>query len=384
MPKPKKGESKTDYLTRCTKEVVKKEGKDADQAYAMCNRYWDQEKSQRSALSLSAPLALAGEDKLDSFLITAYTGQLIDLGFWGKFIIDVAGLQAGSKIPILREHQRDRVVGYSTKTWKDGHNFLLAGDFSKATPTGSEVLALAREGFPWQASIGVWPKKVKVLENDKETVQVNGQELKGPLEIWTESYVREVSFVALGADDQTAGITLALDTEKVPVSIERAQNKEDGPMEITLQFLENEAPGLLGEIQTQAWEEGLETGRIEGVDMERARVKSILEAEADQEATKQAILEGIPVEAAFKMFFEAEKAFRDDALKKLKEAAPPPQGQEPPKDPETEVKDPDAKLAQMARELAEKEGIPLDEATERVFAENPELAGKWMPQPEGN
>ncbi len=59
MPKPKKGESKQDYLGRCTQALIEKEGKEPDQAFATCNAYWDDSKSQRSAMNLTAPLVLA-------------------------------------------------------------------------------------------------------------------------------------------------------------------------------------------------------------------------------------------------------------------------------------------------------------------------------------
>jgi len=40
MPTPRKGESKKSFISRCM-EVVVGEGKDPDQAYAICNSMWD-------------------------------------------------------------------------------------------------------------------------------------------------------------------------------------------------------------------------------------------------------------------------------------------------------------------------------------------------------
>jgi hypothetical protein len=330
MPKPNKGENKQDFLKRCTGELVDREGRESDQAFAMCNAFWDDSKSQRSALSLTAPLALApaqGDQPGKGFLITAYTGAVIDRGWFGKLVVATDGIKVNAKMPVLREHDRSRVVGYSTKAWKENSNLFLQGDFSVKSADGQEVRDLAEEGFPWQASIGVWPKKVKVLDSDKETELVNGQEVAGPAEIWLESYVREVSFCALGADDETAAITLADQDKKVRVSIERSGPKsKEAIMPITLQQLEAEAPELLKEIRGSARSEGLAAGQDEGVQTERARVVEILEADGDKAVTLEAVKNGAPAGETFKRFFQAEKDGRDKALAEMKTNAPPSMG----------------------------------------------------------
>ena len=347
MPKPKKGESKQDFLKRCTGEVMAGEGKEADQAYAMCNMAWDDSKSQRSALNLTAPLVLAaaggdGSEGPKGFLITAYTGGPVERCWGGQLIIAVAGIRANAKMPILREHARDRVVGFSTKVWKEGASLLLQGEFSGKTQDGQEVQALAEEGFPWQASIGVWPSKIKILESDKESEKVNGQVINGPAEIWLESYVREVSFCAIGADAETAAISLNEDPKKVPVLIERAGPKKEESMSITLQQLEAEAPALLKEIRDKAQAEvtlaellaqapaEAEKLRAEGEARERARVMEILEYEGDAVITQEAIKAGTGFAEMVKLSRLAEKEGRAKTLEEMKNNAPQPLGQSPP------------------------------------------------------
>jgi vacuolar-type H+-ATPase subunit H len=333
MPKPNKDEEKNDYLKRCTADVVA-EGKSPDQAFAICNRSWDDSKKQRAALSLSVPVQLAmnadGEPG-DGFMVTAYTGQIIDMGFWGRYLFDLSGMKLAQKIPILREHARDRVVGYSTKTWVDNGNLLLTGKFSGKTQDGLEVKELALDGFPWQASIGVWPKKLKVLDSEKDTATVNGQEVSGPLEIWTESQVREVSFVALGADGDTAAIALNLqELDKVPVSFERAEKlieEAKNMPELTIEKLMSEAPALVAEIRAAAAEGGLREGRELGIQDERSRVLKIIQADGDRELTLAAVEDGSTVETAFSLFLQAEKDRKTAALEKMRQEAPVSMGQ---------------------------------------------------------
>jgi hypothetical protein len=353
MPKPSKGENKQDFLKRCTAVVMDKEGKEADQAFAICNAAWDDAKSQRAAMILSAPLTLAqpieGETKTPPFLITAYTGAEVE-AWWGRLLIDVGGIKAAAKMPVLREHLRDRVVGYSTKAWKDKQNFMIQGEFSQKTQDGIEVFNLANEGFPWQASIGVWPEKIQILQSDKETAKVNGREVIGPLEIWRETTVREVSFCALGADAEAAAIVLAVDAdrEKVPVIIERAQIKEaEKIMDITLKLLEEKAPGLLKEIREAAQAEiTLEIllakapgtaeklraeGQQSGIKDERARAVEILEVAGLTGLSLKVIQDGTEPKAAFKLFVSNLDKVRSETKAAMAAAAPPVVGTMAPK-----------------------------------------------------
>jgi hypothetical protein len=52
---------------------------------------------------------------------------------------------------------------------------------------GQEVLELAEQGFPWQASVGIWQVKIRSLKNEKESAVGNGQEISGPAKFWLEA-----------------------------------------------------------------------------------------------------------------------------------------------------------------------------------------------------
>ena len=100
-----------------------------------------------------------GESKTaNHFHIEAFTGQVIDR-WWGKLAIDIDGMKGKQKIPILLNHDVSQIVGYSEQTYKN-NSFFVVGKFSGSTEQSKYVQALAGEGFPWQASIGVKPVKV--------------------------------------------------------------------------------------------------------------------------------------------------------------------------------------------------------------------------------
>lgn len=367
MPKPNKNESKQDYLKRCTTELIEQENRDADQAFAMCNAFWDEDKSLRAPLSLNAPIQLSQlsdkSEDIRQFFITAYTGQEYQ-PFWGNPIIfEISGMKTKKKMPILREHTRDRIVGQGESFIDDDKKiFMVKGNFSKKTQDAKEVLALADEGYPWQASIGVSARKIQVLENEKAKSVVNGKEVIGPLEIWTESNVDEVSFVTLGADDNTAAITLSepenkkrsrkVSIELIKGTINNNITMEDESMSdetLTLEFLKEKNPELLADIEDKAFQ----AGKNEGVDLERIRIVELLEADADELETLNAIKNGIDAAEAYKQFYVAEKSKRAEGLKQLQQEATEPQGQE---EPIEEQPKPEKTKTQLRREWMPQSG----------------------------
>jgi len=221
--------------------------------------------SRYLSVELSAPVYLA-RDETGCFEIEAYTGAAVDR-WWGKLAIDVSGITAKQQIPIFRGHNPDAIVGWSQKTWKDT-SFRVAGKFSGTTDAAKEAKALAAEGFPWQASIGVRPLKVLKIE-EKDSHNVNGFTMDGPAEVWIESEVFEVSFVPLGADDNTSIATFSKFTE-TPQSDSHNNNQatKDEEMEFTLENLKTQAPDLLTQIQEKA--------KADGAGTELKRIQAVL------------------------------------------------------------------------------------------------------------
>jgi len=243
MPKPRKNEAKQDFLGRCVAERRGTGQSDAE-ALAACAADWNSARMARLAglreqnsAFLAAPVTLAEPDPAGEggeaparFAILAYTGKEIDWGYYGRFILDLKGLRlAKPKVPSFHGHFADAVVGVVDESRVDANGFYALGEFSRAAPKGQEVLALAREGFPWQASIGVHGRKVLRVEKGK-IHEVNGRTVEGPIDVWLESSVFEVSFVPFGADDDTAAVALSADAnlsqEENAMPEEIKENKE--------------------------------------------------------------------------------------------------------------------------------------------------------------
>ena len=81
----------------------------------------------------------------------------------------------------------------------------MAGIISGENADAQQVIASSKKGFPWKASIGAMPA-ANGLEfiGDGISTKVNGKTFKGPLIIARKASMREVSFVAIGADAKTS------------------------------------------------------------------------------------------------------------------------------------------------------------------------------------
>jgi len=71
-----------------------------------------------------------------------------------------------------------------------------------------EVVADARNGFPWQASIGASVDQFEFVK-ESQTVLVNGRDFTGPLNVVRKATLGEISFVDIGADANSSASVAA-------------------------------------------------------------------------------------------------------------------------------------------------------------------------------
>lgn len=142
---------------------------------------------------------------LRTFNILAYTGVPIVQAFaMYPIVLDLAGMRATSKPrPILRDHDQSRIVGHTTAVDITAKDVKVAGVVSGSGSDAREVVENSKNGFPWQASVGCRISRVVFVKEGKQST-VNGRTVSGPVYIARRSELGEVSFVALGADDQTS------------------------------------------------------------------------------------------------------------------------------------------------------------------------------------
>jgi len=267
--------------------------------------------SKSQKLTISAPIELffAGsedEQKAKRFRIKAYTGEVVDR-WWGKLAIAVNGIQSKNNIPILLNHDSDQIVGYAESV-SNLSDFRVEGKFLESTEEGKKVYAMAEEGFPWQASIGVRPLKTISVGEGTE-MSVNGNMLTGPAEIWLESEVRETSFVPVGADGNTEAVTFAVE------EIDQKPETKEKNMELTIEKLKSDFPDIHSAVTALAY--------ADGANSERDRIQAVLAQElpGHQELIAKLAFDGKTSgpEAAVQVL-KAENQLRANAAESLKAA----------------------------------------------------------------
>jgi hypothetical protein len=116
--------------------------------------------------------------------------------------LDAISLPAGSRVPLLMNHDANRIAGRARVDVSAGAIYLRDGQFSKATAAGREAAGLFEEGQPLKLSVGVtgqkeyFPRPTQMMLNGREqTLQA----------VMRKPRLLEVSIVPAGADPD-AGI----------------------------------------------------------------------------------------------------------------------------------------------------------------------------------
>ena len=213
-------------------------------------------------------LAASEDDGPRKFEMRAYTGAPVDIFLWGRVIFDLEGMRLGrQKKPILLQHNPGQIVGYSTEVALDDEGLRISGRLSGSTESAREVISLGDEGFPWQASIGLQVSQAKYIDAEDEPVEVNGRSFRGGYYV-QKSYLRESSFVPIGADDDTSGAVLeAITKDGLMVEVESHEEADmpDPKMD----------PAAFAATYPEAVDGWREEGRKESNAAEIARAKAL-------------------------------------------------------------------------------------------------------------
>ena len=168
--------------------------------------------------SLNINAADGDADSVPTFELVAYSGGKMNVGF-GDVVVDLEGLTWTEKArPILLEHARSLRLGMTTGIEIINGSLIVKGDLVGTSQEARDVIADAKAGFPFQASVGVSVQDMIKVEAN-ETLEINGSEIEGACLVAVASTLKEISFVALAADDST--------TVSVAASAAPAENEKD-------------------------------------------------------------------------------------------------------------------------------------------------------------
>ena len=180
----------------------------------------DQPRSQLSLLSEPGAITIEavadgesssdGKPRLPRFSMVAYTGGPMRIAGWRyPVIVDLAGLTIPSQSrPIRFGHDPESGVGHSDAIRLEEGRLVATGVVSRDTAAAREIVVSARNGFPWQASIGSSVEEFEFVKQNQKVI-VNGREFSGPLNVVRKATLGEISFVDLGADGNTSASVAA-------------------------------------------------------------------------------------------------------------------------------------------------------------------------------
>lgn len=177
----------------------------------------------------SVPVAVNGdtEAKTRTFAGVAYSGGVIQNHFyWGNVAFDVSTTEAPEKLPALMNHDGGKIAGFIDQ-FELSNAINVEGRLSAVTPFGQEVGALSDEGFPWQMSVYIQPGRLEEVQAGS-SVELNGQTMQGPLTIFRDNTLREISFTPTGWDSNTSAAAMS----RIAEQITNPQRTEEPDMEL--------------------------------------------------------------------------------------------------------------------------------------------------------
>lgn len=149
----------------------------------------------------------------------AYAGGVLSY-FGDNIAIDLDSLQfTGKQIPLLHNHDRDRVVGYG-HLMREGNALIVEGEML-SNDHADGIVSAADEGLEWQMSVHIESRRT-LTRNAGDVV--NGQAITvDEVTVLADGVIREVSFTPTGVDANTSAriLSLSLKSDK-----EQPMNKE--------------------------------------------------------------------------------------------------------------------------------------------------------------
>jgi hypothetical protein len=229
-----------------------------------------------------------GEDDR-SIALTVYDGGISKHSFWGNLAFDMAGFRLlKSRIPIFQDHDLTQRVGFSTAVSMDG-KIVVMGQMLKGNEDAEKIRNDAKQGFPFEASMGIDLDKCKVVDIPEGVErEVNGKKFKGPGTVFEKTTIREVSVTPFGALGNTKSEVYALNDDG------------DIPMEMTLEKFKADFADLYNTV--------VESGRSDAEKGMRDRMAAIRKVCPDAEIAMTAWESNQTPDQARIAFLEKENA----------------------------------------------------------------------------
>ncbi len=150
----------------------------------------------------------ANDQALRPFGGIAYGGGVIENHwYWDRVIFDLATLTVPNPLAALVDHDSSMRAGVIKSSTVEGNKLEITGTLLRSQ-FGQEVASDSDDGFPWQMSVRIDPDRIDFID-DKTSTVVNGVSVSGPLNIFRDSTLLEISFCANGWDRTTSAVAMS-------------------------------------------------------------------------------------------------------------------------------------------------------------------------------
>lgn len=189
------------------------------------------------------------------FNMEVYNGGAMRLsGWYNPVVIDMSGLDVSKQEkPIYYNHNSysiENLIGQTESIKKSGNKLSASGIITGTSDVVNQIISHSKAGFKWQASIGARAEKVEYIPEGK-SVSCNGQTFNGPINVALKSSIGEISFVALGADENTSAQIAASNNYFDKESTMSEEVKKDGQAE-TIVAKSEPAKTVVAEVKASA------------------------------------------------------------------------------------------------------------------------------------
>lgn len=164
-----------------------------------------------------------GGESIKAFDINAYNGGSLSLqNFSEPAYIDLSSAYVHGEAdqqPILMEHDTKKIVGHGKPMIHASDMTVESGVMSHDNEHSRQIVAAAKNGFQWQASVGGKMTKPPLMVKEGQSARVNGRSVSGPAVVIRGFMWRETSFCGIGCDNERASARVAasLDANTVRV-----------------------------------------------------------------------------------------------------------------------------------------------------------------------
>lgn len=148
----------------------------------------------------------------------AYSGEVITDHWMAPVGFDLATMSIPTPLPVLFGHEDDEAVGVVDSVEIADTVKLSGALFSDVDECAKVISDKADRGFPWGMSLRIIPGSIEEVAAGMPYI-LNGRQVTGPLSVFKNSRVREVSFCAVAADQRTSASVFEADSANLTIEV---------------------------------------------------------------------------------------------------------------------------------------------------------------------